>query len=138
MDDLATDIIVLNQRDNVATMRRTMKSGVAVAVGDYWVELRQTIPAGHKVALFSISAGQELLKYGQVIGFAKTDIESGDWVHTHNVLLKSVGRDYGFCEETTECFLDALGLAGPQGPGNEGPEGSRVGNVCLDERFDYS
>ena len=42
------------------------------------------------------------------------------------------------CEETTECFLDALGLAGPQGPGNEGPEGSRVGNVCLDERFDYS
>ena len=102
MDDLATDIIVLNQRDNVATMRRTMKSGVAVAVGDYWVELRQTIPAGHKVALFSISAGQELLKYGQVIGFAKTDIESGDWVHTHNVLLKSVGRDYGFCEETTE------------------------------------
>ncbi len=102
MDDLATDIIVLNQRDNVATMRRTMKSGVAVAVGGYWVELRQTIPAGHKVALFSISAGQELLKYGQVIGFAKTDIESGDWVHTHNVLLKSVGRDYGFCEETTE------------------------------------
>ena len=99
MAELATDIIVLNQRDNVATARRTLKSGTAVAVGDSRIELRQTIPGGHKVALASIDAGKELLKYGQIIGFAKEDIEPGDWVHTHNVVLKSVGRDYGFCEE---------------------------------------
>ncbi|SVD06132.1 uncharacterized protein METZ01_LOCUS358986, partial [marine metagenome] len=102
MADLATDFIVLNQRDKVATARRTLKSGTSVAVGDSRVELRQTIPGGHKVALASINARHELVKYGQIIGFAKADIEPGDWVHTHNVVLKAVGRDYGFCEEMTK------------------------------------
>ena len=92
MADHATNFIVLNQRDNVATARRTLKGGTSVAVGDSCIELRQTIPGGHKVALASIDAGKELLKYGQIIGFAKEDIEPGDWVHTHNVVLKSVGQ----------------------------------------------
>ncbi len=102
MADYATDLIVLNQRDNVATARRTLKGGTSVAVGDSRIELRQTIPGGHKVALVSMSAGHELVKYGQIIGFAKTGIEPGDWVHTHNVELRTVGRDYRFCDEITE------------------------------------
>ena len=81
MADHATNFIVLNQRDNVATARRTLKGGTSVAVGDSCIELRQTIPGGHKVALASIDAGKELLKYGQIIGFAKEAIELGDWVN---------------------------------------------------------
>ena len=121
MADYATDFIVLNQRDNVATARRTLKGGTSVAVGDSRIELRQTIPGGHKVALVSISAGHELVKYGQIIGFAKTGIEPGDWVHTHNVELRTVGRDYRFCDEITELpALDGdedtfLGIARPGG-----------------------
>ena len=42
-------------------------------------------PVGTKVALSSLSVGQELIKYSQNIGFAKADIEAGEWVHTHNV-----------------------------------------------------
>ena len=63
------------------------------------IKLLRTIPGGHKVALSSLSVGQELIKYGQNIGFAKADIEAGEWVHTHNVELKEVGRDYGFCKD---------------------------------------
>ena len=97
--DIASDFIILHQHDNVATARRTLKKGASVVVGDSRVKLRQTIPGGHKVALLSINAGEQLVKYGQIIGFAKTAIEPGDWVHTHNVELRAVGRDYGFCEE---------------------------------------
>ena len=97
--DIASDFIILHQHDNVATARRTLKKGASVVVGDSRVKLRQTIPGGHKVALVSINAGEQLVKYGQIIGFAKTAIEPGDWVHTHNVELRAVGRDYGFCEE---------------------------------------
>ena len=99
MTDIASDFIILHQHDNVATARRTLKKGASVGVGDSCVKLRQTIPGGHKVALLSINAGEQLVKYGQIIGFAKTAIEPGDWVHTHNVELRAVGRDYGFCEE---------------------------------------
>ena len=94
--DLISEFIVLNQHDNVATARRTLKSGTSVSTGESGLVLRQTIPGGHKVALASINAGEQLMKYGQIIGFAKTGIEPGDWVHTHNVELRTVGRDYRF------------------------------------------
>ena len=119
--DLISEFIVLNQHDNVATARRTLKSGTSVAAGESGLVLRQTIPGGHKVALVSINAGEQLVKYGQIIGFAKTGIEPGDWVHTHNVELRTVGRDYRFCDEITELpALDGdedtfLGFARPGG-----------------------
>jgi len=100
--DLISDFIVLNQHDNIATARRTLQSGTSVAAGESGLVLRQTIPGGHKVALVSINAGEQLVKYGQIIGFAKAGIEPGDWVHTHNVELRVVGRDYRFCEEIAE------------------------------------
>ena len=99
MAEDSSDFIILKSIDNVATARRTLKAGSVVELNGTSIELRQTIPGGHKVALASVSTGRELVKYGQNIGFAKRDIEAGDWVHTHNVELKEVGRDYGYCED---------------------------------------
>ena len=42
------------------------------------------IPAMHKVAVQSISKGQAIVKYGQIIGQASIEISAGDHVHTHN------------------------------------------------------
>ena len=95
----SSDFIVLNSADNVATARCTLKKGVEVSVNGLLILLRQTIPGGHKMSLKSIKRGQELVKYGQIIGFAKVDIKVGDWVHTHNVELREVGRKYCFCED---------------------------------------
>jgi altronate hydrolase len=95
----SSEFIVLKSNDNVATARRTMKSGAAIRLNGTEITLRQTIPGGHKVALADVNLGQELIKYGQNIGFAKAAIETGDWVHTHNVELKEVGRDYDFCAD---------------------------------------
>lgn len=43
------------------------------------------IPAGHKIALKDIKAGEPVIKYGEVIGRATKDIKAGEWVHSHNL-----------------------------------------------------
>lgn len=42
------------------------------------------VPLGHKIATKDIAAGGVILKFGQPIGLAVTDIASGDHVHSHN------------------------------------------------------
>ncbi len=54
------------------------------------------IPPGHKVATTAISTGNAIIKYGQIIGFATTDIASGDHVHSHNCSMGDFERDYAF------------------------------------------
>ena len=40
---------------------------------------------GHKYALFDIKAGERVIKYGNPIGHATSDIKAGEHVHTHNM-----------------------------------------------------
>lgn len=40
---------------------------------------------GHKYAIRDISEGEEIVKYGQPIGFASADIKKGEHVHSHNL-----------------------------------------------------
>lgn len=47
--------------------------------------VQEDIPAGHKAALWDIALGEEIRKYGQVIGAACRSIGKGEWVHTHNL-----------------------------------------------------
>jgi len=43
------------------------------------------IPYGQKLALKAISAGEPIIKYGEVIGLATAAIRAGDHVHIHNL-----------------------------------------------------
>jgi altronate hydrolase len=49
------------------------------------LEARGDIPAGHKVALKDMKAGEKVIKYGLVIGRLTSDVRPGDHVHTHNM-----------------------------------------------------
>ena len=40
---------------------------------------------GHKFALRDITCGENIVKYGSVIGHATADIKIGDKVHVHNI-----------------------------------------------------
>lgn len=83
-----TRAIILKDNDNVATLIDTATSGVTVELtGENagQLTLRADIPYGHKCAVTDISAGSEVIKYGQVIGRATSDIRAGDHVHIHNV-----------------------------------------------------
>ena len=52
------------------------------------------VPRGHKMALWAIPKDAAIIKYGQVIGFATSDIAPGDWVHEHNVHVHTFDREY--------------------------------------------
>ena len=84
----------LHPSDTVEVAIDAIPAGT-VAAG---VQVRQRIPAGHKVAVAAMPAGAPVLKFGEVIGFAAAPIEPGDWVHTHNVGLHDFARDYRFAE----------------------------------------
>ena len=47
---------------------------------------------GHKYALRDISAGEDIIKYGNPIGHATVDIKKGEHVHTHNVKTNLSGN----------------------------------------------
>lgn len=83
---MASELITINSRDNVAVAPRDLKKGESLQPpeGQALVALTD-IPCGHKVALVDLSAAADIVKYGEVIGQAKSPIRQGEWVHTHNL-----------------------------------------------------
>jgi altronate dehydratase small subunit len=80
--------IVLNRLDNVATLIDTGSEGDSCglqgeATGE--VRLLQDVPFGHKVCIREAAAGDDVVKYGQVIGKASAALRVGVHVHAHNV-----------------------------------------------------
>ena len=49
---------------------------------------------GHKLAVRPIRKGENVRKYGQIIGQATEAIEAGQWVHSHNLVNGDFVRDY--------------------------------------------
>lgn len=79
------DIVKINHNDNVAVALRPLNKGEVLQAAETAVTLMEDIPQGHKFALREIKSGEEVVKYGFRIGFAKEDIQPGQWVHVHNV-----------------------------------------------------
>jgi len=81
--------IALDKQDNVATLMASAGPDevVQVVTGNETRELKlaQPIQFGHKLALTSIEPGEDIIKYGQVIGRATQKIATGHHVHVHNV-----------------------------------------------------
>ncbi|MEN6412750.1 MAG: UxaA family hydrolase [Veillonellales bacterium] len=86
---MAIDAIVLNEKDNVATAVQILKAGqkASVRLGRelHAAVLAEDIPYGHKFAVRNITKGEDILKYGEVIGRATKDIPSGCHAHVQNI-----------------------------------------------------
>lgn len=81
-------VFQIDQADNVATALQALVPGAAAAHGDPiqpGVTVAEEIPAGHKLALRDIAPGENIVKYGVVIGCATKEIKTGQWVHLHNM-----------------------------------------------------
>ena len=91
--------VVLTEKDNVATALADLKSGstIELDIGDrrITVALQADIPYGHKFSTAHIENGAPIIKYGEVIGTAGAEINTGDYVHVHNLasMRGSAGRD---------------------------------------------
>ena len=92
--------IHLHPTDNVAIARVPLPAGTELRVDGLPLLTRDAIPAGHKVALWDIAAGETVERYGQMIGRAKVPIDAGRHIHTHNLSFEELVLDYEF--PTTE------------------------------------
>jgi altronate dehydratase small subunit len=90
-----TKVIVINEKDNVATALEPLRAGteVSVEVGGHIEEitLLSDIPMGHKFASRNIEKGGSVIKYGEPIGESTAEIARGEHVHVHNVVSQPPG-----------------------------------------------
>lgn len=88
--------IHLHSSDNIAIARVPVSEGLTLRVAGRELRARTAIPAGHKVAVRRIAAGENIIRYGQVMGRARSLIEPGEHVHTHNVAFEEIEFAYEF------------------------------------------
>jgi altronate hydrolase/galactarate dehydratase len=89
--------IRLHASDNVVIALRNMAAGETPE--NFAQALRSEILRGHKIAATAITRGQNVIRYGQIIGQALIDIAPGDHVHTHNLGMSEHSRDYALATD---------------------------------------
>lgn len=92
-------VIRLHERDNVVIALRNLQLGEAV--GDIHEAIPQAVSQGHKMASNDIAAGENVLRYGQIIGQAATAIQKGEHVHSHNLMMGEHTQSYDFSSQNT-------------------------------------
>ena len=75
----------INPADSVVVCLQPKKKGEIIETGDERAVLNQDVPAGHKVLLRDVKAGEDIIKYGYPIGHARHDLKAGDWVNEDNL-----------------------------------------------------
>lgn len=90
--------LLLNPADNVAVARVRLAPGFRLRVAGREIEVREEIPAGHKIAIRDIAAGAAVIRYGESIGLASRPIEAGEHVHIHNLNLAEPAPELCFPE----------------------------------------
>jgi altronate hydrolase len=96
---LTETAVVLRPEDDVAIAKKDLPAGMVLEDGPVSIVVRGDIKPGHKVARRAVRAGEPVRRYGQIIGFATQDIAGGDHVHTHNLGIGDLQREYEFCTD---------------------------------------
>ncbi len=97
---MTTSHIRLAQEDNVVVALGKLLPGQILSPES--IVAKDAVPPGHKIATRDIAKNSPILKYGQMIGFASSDIAAGEHVHTHNVAMHDFKRDHQFGSSATE------------------------------------
>ena len=101
------DPLILHPADTVAVLTERAPAGSdPLALG---TPLEKPVAQGHKVARQAMTAGQAVLKFGQIIGTATQDIAAGEHVHIHNCAFSAHDQNYAVGVD-----LDAARAAIPQ------------------------
>ncbi|MCP3695249.1 MAG: altronate dehydratase, partial [Planctomycetaceae bacterium] len=96
---ISVDAIHLHSNDNIGVATRNLNAGEVISVATSEITLQEDVPTGHKFALQSLTADQQVFKYGQSIGITSDSIGVGQWVHTHNLANGDLNQEY---EKSTE------------------------------------
>ena len=77
--------IQINPADNVAVAIQPLHAGEILSIEGNEIEVKEEIPAGHKVALRDFAANDHVIKYGDPIGHAVKEIGKGLLVNEKNI-----------------------------------------------------
>ncbi len=107
------NMIIVNSKDSVAVVLCDIKKGETCQCGGMILQAKDDIGFGHKIALFNIKEGENVVKYGSTIGHAIKNIEKGQHVHVHNAKTNlAESGEYEFrstqeylCSEQDEYFM---------------------------------
>jgi altronate hydrolase len=88
----------LHPQDNILVAIDTLPEGLVIEN----VRVSARIPRGHKVAVDTLVIGDQVRKFGQIIGFVSQPIAAGEWVHEHNCQFAAFARDYRHAEDGRE------------------------------------
>jgi len=77
--------LVVNAKDSVAMVLENTHKGDIIQTSRGEITLLEDVEFAHKVAIVDLEKQQLVYKYGVEIGFAKTTIPKGAWIHGHNI-----------------------------------------------------
>ncbi|MFB4165381.1 UxaA family hydrolase [Alteribacillus sp. JSM 102045] len=81
--------MMMKPEDTVAVALADIKKGTTLTVAcqqeRFQITLKHSIEFGHKFAVKPMEKGEDVLKYGEIIGVTNRSIEVGEHVHVHNV-----------------------------------------------------
>lgn len=86
--------IRLHANDNVVIALSDLAEGSKL--NEFDITLLSYVPRGHKVALKEIVKGDNVIRYGQIIGQATQAIAVGEHVHVQNMGMGEHLQDYAF------------------------------------------
>lgn len=82
-------VLLVADADSVGVALKTLRAGTVATVAGSEVQVQDSVPKGHKVALREHQVGDPVVKFGYPIGVATAPIAAGGHVHSHN--LSTVG-----------------------------------------------
>ena len=89
MEKFIFDAIILKPNDNVGTSIKPLKKNTEIILKlekqSINFVIKENIKLCHKFSLSKIRRGDKIIKYGEIIGVAIDDIQSGNLVHIHNI-----------------------------------------------------
>ena len=86
-------VLILHPSDNIAVCLTDLVAGDLIEQDNFKISVLNNIPRGHKIASRDIAKSEGIIKYGERMGHAVTQIMMGEHVHVHNILGDRLSTD---------------------------------------------
>lgn len=77
--------MLIDPKDNVGIVTESVVPGDKIEIAGRIITVLDNIGLPHKIALMDLKPGDDIIKYGMVMGYATCEIKAGQHVHVHNV-----------------------------------------------------
>ncbi len=77
--------LLIDKNDNVGIVVEAVAKGDEISIEGKVLTALEDIRPPHKIALIDFNVGDDVIKYGVVMGYATQAIKAGQHVHVHNV-----------------------------------------------------